>query len=199
MGLRFIVAVAGMPGSGKSAVSRVIARELGCIMHSMGDVVREETRRRGLEVTAANVERVAVELRRELGPKAVALLLAGRLREATGCAVVDGVRSLNEIAVFRELAPVCIIAVHASPRARYSRMTARGRLEDRGGLEAFRLRDESNLSLGVGSVIAMADFIIINEAGLEELADEARRVAWVIACDEGKSCSGGGGQGNRGS
>lgn len=193
MAPRLIVAVAGMPGSGKSMVSRIIAGELGCRVYSMGDVVREETRRRGLEVTAENVERVAVELRRELGPQAVAQLLSEKLQATTGCAVVDGVRSLDEVRVFRSIAPVCIVAVHASPGTRYRRMMERGRLEDLGGLEGFRLRDRSNLALGVGSVIAMADFIIINEAGRDELADNARRVAWVIECDKGKSCSGGGG------
>jgi len=45
-----LILIAGMPGSGKSIVSS-IARELGLPVYVMGDVVREEARRRGIEPT----------------------------------------------------------------------------------------------------------------------------------------------------
>ena len=47
---RLLVCVVGMPGSGKSLVSQV-ARELGFDVVVMGDAVREEAKRRGIEPT----------------------------------------------------------------------------------------------------------------------------------------------------
>ena len=42
-----VVAIAGMPGSGKGEVAAVLAAR-GIPILSMGDMVREEVRRRGL-------------------------------------------------------------------------------------------------------------------------------------------------------
>jgi len=109
-----VVAVAGMPGSGKSTVARVIAEKLGYPVIVMGDIVREEVARRGLAITAENVERVARELRELRGPGVVAEMVverAGSLK-AEGV-VVDGVRSLEEVRVLSRLGKVYIVAVHS--------------------------------------------------------------------------------------
>ncbi len=175
------VAVTGLPGSGKSVVARVVAGELGARLVSMGDVVRREARRRGF-TGAVGVERFAVAIRRELGAEAVAVLLAREVEGYRGFLVVDGVRSRAEIGYFRGLGwRVVVVAVHSPPGLRYARLLSRGRAgED--SLEALRLRDETNLRLGVGEVIALADFMIVNDSGLEDLVDSARRVAWRARC-----------------
>ena len=51
---KIVVGLAGMPGSGKSLVVET-ARELGYAIVVMGDVIREETAKRGLELTPQNV------------------------------------------------------------------------------------------------------------------------------------------------
>jgi len=176
-----VVAVAGLPGSGKSVASRVIAGVLGARLVVMGDVVRREAERRGLR-GAEGVERVARMLREELGPAAVAVLVARELGGYRGFLVVDGVRSRAELEYFRGLGwRVATVAVHSPPWLRYRRLLERGRPgED--SLEVLRLRDESNLGLGVGEVIALADVMIVNEGGLAELEAEAWRAAWRARC-----------------
>jgi len=69
-------------------------------------------------------------------------------------------------------------------------MRERGREGDIRSLEEFRLRDEANLELGVGSVIALADYIVVNDCSLEELIARAERVAGEIR-DASESRSGG--------
>jgi len=186
-----VVAVAGMPGSGKSTVARVIAEKLGYPVIVMGDLVREEVARRGLAITAENVERVARELRELRGLGVVAEMVverAGSLK-AEGV-VVDGVRSLEEVRVLSRLGKVYIVAVHSPPSLRFKRMKERGREGDIRSLEEFRLRDEANLELGVGSVIALADYMVVNDCSLEELILRAERVAGEIR-GASKGCSGG--------
>lgn len=174
-----------MPGSGKSVVAEVIASELGYPILVMGDAVREETLRRGLELTSENVERVARELREERGPAAVAEIVAARLKElgARG-AVIDGVRSLSEVELFSTLGKVKIVAVHSPPSLRFERMIARSRRGDVRDEREFRLRDLSNLRLGIGDVIALADYMIVNISDLETLREEAKRVAEKIRSEE---------------
>lgn len=173
-----IIAVTGMPGSGKSLVSSMIARILSCPVVSMGDVVRREVARRGLEVTAKNVEAVARELRERYGMSAVAKLVEGEVRDhlkRAAWVVVDGVRGLAEVEVFAGIATTCVVAVHASPATRHERLMKRGRPGETP--EDFVLRDKYNLEFGIGEVIALADFMIVNEWGISELEEQVRRLA----------------------
>jgi dephospho-CoA kinase len=176
-----VIAVTGMPGSGKSTVARVIARRLGYPLLVMGDVVREEVARRGLELTVHNIEEVARRLRELRGPGAIAELIVEKARALnTQGVVVDGVRSLDEVKVLSSLGRVYIVAVHSPPNLRFQRMISRGREGDVRSPEEFRFRDEANLRLGIGDVIALADYMIVNNSTLEKLIEEAERVAGEI-------------------
>ncbi len=189
-----VVGVTGMPGSGKSLVAGEIAAVLSAPVYSMGDIVREEVVRRGLPLNSSNIERVARILREEMGEAAVAVLLVRRIRESSsrGAIVVDGMRSLAEAEIISGLGRLCIVAVHASPRTRFERILRRARRGDAVSWEEFRERDLNNIRLGIGGLIALADFMIVNEGGPVEVRAEARRVARSIAHGEGKGCSGGG-------
>ncbi len=173
-----------MPGSGKSIVTDV-AREMGLPVLVMGDVVREEARRRGLPLTPENLRMVATKLREEYGEDVVAKRVAEKIRELVGqgakVVVVDGVRSPKEINVFRKLGKVVVVAVHASPRTRFERLRRRGRPGDPTTWEEFEARDRMELGFGLGEVIALADYMIVNEGGLEDARREARRVLEEVA------------------
>ncbi len=177
---RTIIAITGMPGSGKSTVSEIVSKLLGCPLVSMGDVVREEVKKRGLPLIPEAIEKVAQDLRKEKGPNAVALLTLDKIINFFNnkylCVIVDGVRSLDEIEVFSKHANVCIIAVHASPAVRLERLLSRGREGDISSLQEFKMRDRANLKLGLGNVIALADFMIINEGDLGDLENMAKKL-----------------------
>ena len=173
---RLIILVAGMPGSGKTMLSSV-AREMGIPVYVMGDIIREEARRRGLEPTPANLNMVARLLREEHGPAVVAERVAEKLaRDTSRVVLVDGVRSLVEVEVFRRLGRVVIVAVHASPRTRFERLRRRGRPGDPVSWEEFRQRDMTELGFSLGSVIALADYMLVNEGSQDEFRENARRL-----------------------
>ncbi len=191
---RLLVCIVGMPGSGKSIVSS-IASEMGIPVLVMGDIVRNEASRLGLELTPENLNYVARMLREKHGPAAIALLMADELAqlmdEGHKVVVIDGVRSMKEIEVFRAKCrcEVAVIAVHSSPRTRFERLKRRGRPGDPKTYEEFVKRDYMELSFGIGEVIALADYMIVNEGGLEEARREARRILskLVESCGKGKS------------
>ena len=98
---KLVVLLTGMPGAGKSIVSS-LAKDMGIPVINMGDIVREETERRGLKPSITNMLRVADELRQIYGPHAIALLTLKRLHEVSACTVVvDGVRSIEEVEYFK--------------------------------------------------------------------------------------------------
>jgi len=167
--LGLAVLVTGMPGSGKSVLSG-IAEKLGIPVYNMGDFVRREAVRRGIPLTDEELGKLAVELRRQRGKGAVALLTVKELeRSGVEICLIDGVRSLDEVLVFKKhFRRVIIVAVHSSPVTRYKRLRRRGRRDDPKSWDEFVRRDFRELDLGVGSVIALADVMLVNEGTLEE-------------------------------
>ena len=60
--MAFVVAFAGKIGSGKTSISTMVSRVLGCKRASFGDYVRNVVSTRGLELTRENLQRVGTEI-----------------------------------------------------------------------------------------------------------------------------------------
>ncbi len=172
---RRIILIVGLPGSGKDAAARAIEEELGYKMLRMSDELLEELRKRGMPVTRENMRRVGIELRREMGPSAVAKLVIRRIESMGGMRgfVVNGIRNLEEIEEFERRfgAEVITIAILASKGLRFLRQLKRGREGfDRQSYADFLREDREEIrTFHLGDAIAAADYFILNEGGLEEL------------------------------
>ncbi|HEY6283087.1 MAG TPA: AAA family ATPase [Nitrososphaerales archaeon] len=158
-----IVAITGMPGAGKSTAAQALVQK-GWKRVVMGDVIRSETKRRGLEPDAKNTGDVMKLLRKELGDAAVADLCLKEI-EKTGAkkVVVDGIRSMAEVDEFRKGADVLLVAVHASPARRFELLKDRGRKDDPLTYDMFVQRDRRELGVGIAEAIALADETISNQ------------------------------------
>jgi dephospho-CoA kinase len=165
---KLVIGLAGMPGSGKSLVVDT-ARELGYDVVVMGDVVRQETTKRGLDLTPQNVGKVMLELRKEGGNFVIAQRCVPKIEEQESRKVlVDGLRSLFEADIFKEhFSKFILVAVHASPRTRFKRLSNRGRSDDALEWQVFHERDSRELGVGLGNVIAMAEQMIVNDNSVE--------------------------------
>jgi dephospho-CoA kinase len=167
---KLVVGLAGMPGSGKSLVVDT-ARALGYAIVVMGDVVRQETVKRGFELTPQNVGKVMLELRQKEGNFVIAKKCVPKIEEQTSNKVlVDGLRSLYEAEIFKEhFSKFCLVAVHASPDTRFDRLSNRHRSDDPTEWKVFNERDMRELSVGLGNVVAMAEQMIVNDNSLENV------------------------------
>ncbi len=175
-----IICVAGMPGAGKSIVAQA-ARDMGIPVVTMGDVVREETLKRYGVITPSLMRETSRLVREEYGEEYVAVRTAEKIRGLGAPAVlVDGVRSLVEVDVFRRYGETVIVAIHASQKTRFERIRRRGRPGDPDNWEDFVKRDMVELGFGLGNVIALADYMIVNEGTIEEAYEWSRRVLCEI-------------------
>jgi dephospho-CoA kinase len=161
---KLVVGLVGMPGSGKSIVVET-AQEKGYNIVTMGDVVREETRKRGLELNPKNVGVVMLDLRKTSGAGVIAERCVPRIeRSQSSKLIVDGLRSLAEAEVFKaHFHGFTLLGVHSSPETRFIRLKGRGRSDDPASWEVFHERDMRELSVGLGNAVAMADYLIVNE------------------------------------
>ncbi|AKG91565.1 Uncharacterized protein conserved in archaea [Geoglobus ahangari] len=175
-----IIAFVGLPLSGKTTASK-IAEEMGIPVVVMGDVVREEVRRRGLELTDENAGRVASELREKEGMDAIAKRCVPLIREKLGekgIVVVDGIRGIAEVERFREEFgdDFVLINVEAPIEVRFERALRRKRDDDVKTLEDLRRRDERELSWNMGEAIRLADITIENVGDIEEFREKVREI-----------------------
>jgi dephospho-CoA kinase len=168
-----LVVTVGMPGSGKDELVEV-ARRVGFATLKMGDLVRDETRRRGLSLSNANVARVANEEREKHGPGIWAQRALPKLTETR--MLVDGCRSDAEISVFRHnFGDLFVLAIYASPETRHDRLMKRSRGDDGASLQEMYDRDRRELKWGIGNALALADGMLVNEGTIEEFRAATER------------------------
>ncbi|HPW72469.1 MAG: AAA family ATPase [Methanothrix sp.] len=201
-----IIGFVGLPGSGKGEASR-IARERGLVVVVMGDVIRQEAARQGLEPTDQNLGRIGNALREREGPEAVAKrTLEMAQRTGRDLVVVDGLRSQAEADFFRSRAEeFYLIEVQAAADVRLRWLENRGRPddpkgceEDRGGASAeawavdsaaSALKEREGREKGWGLCQAMerADYRIDNSGSLEDLRQRVVQLLDRITADGGKN------------
>ncbi|MGI0037464.1 MAG: AAA family ATPase, partial [Nitrososphaera sp.] len=171
------------PGAGKSTVASFL-REKGFAGIVMGDAVREEAKMQGLEPTEANLGRLMLKLREDLGHGAVAHLVLKKLARdgSKGNIVIDGIRSIPEVEVLKNVGLVKLLAIHASQDIRFKHLKGRARSDAPASTDEFAGRDKRELSVGISEAIALADETLSNnELTLEQLKERACEIIdeWI--------------------
>jgi len=162
-----VLGTVGLPGSGKGEAATV-ARAADIPVVTMGDVIRDACRERGLD-PAEHHGRVAEQLRAENGPTAIADRTVDRLRAVEAEVVlVDGLRGPAELDRFRTAfgEEFRLVAIEAPFEVRARRAADRGRDDSDGDRAAFRAREEREREFGLVDVIERADVTVDNTGSL---------------------------------
>ena len=171
-----------MAGSGKSEAARVF-EDHGFRKVRFGDLTDRELQKMGLEPNEENERYVRQQLRSEHGMAAYAKLNLSRIDSSleSSDVVVDGLYSWEEYILLTEYygGQFTTVAVWASPATRYRRLASR---EVRPlTLEEAASRDRSEIeNSSKGGPIAIADFVILNEASLEDMERQTERVISML-------------------
>lgn len=172
-----IVALAGRIASGKSAVSRAVAKHYSVPRVSFGDAVRAEARRRGLGDSRTVLQDLGDELIAE-GWEAFCNLVVGQVMwDGRSSLVVDGVRHLGALEELRRLvgtSRLLLVFVETPWERRLEWLAERG-VTGAEAIEADRHPNEGELE----AVMAQADVVVVNDADLDRVVRE------VIASVEG--------------
>ncbi len=180
-----VIAFVGYPLSGKSTASQV-ARELGLPVVVMGDVVREEAAKRGLQPTDENLGKVARELREKEGMDAIAKRCIPKIRELLkehGVVVVDGIRGVAEIERFKKAFgdDFILIAIESPLEVRFERVKMRRRSDDVTSIEELKERDRREESWGLREAMEMADFTVENTGSYQDFVEKIRQILLKLA------------------
>jgi len=175
-----VIGISGLPGSGKSLISK-IAKDKKIKVMNMGDLVRKEAKKRN-----ADVGETSIRLREEFGDYVLAKLTIDNINEmknnnkkslntnnSRNVVIIEGIRSQYEVNMFREnFKEFFLLSVFSSPKTRFNRLKSRNRNDDSVKYEDFLKRDRRELDFGIGNVVATSDCVIINETDLESYKNQ---------------------------
>jgi dCMP deaminase len=174
-----ILGVAGLYGSGKSAVVSFLAGA-SFVPLSLSDVIRAELATRGVEETRERMISLGNEIRRAEGPDALARRLTSRITQDRNY-VIDSIRHPAEVQALREISrDFRLIWIEARENVRLGRIQSRARggdPADIGSLREFESRERTGVdqvAQNLDAVRAIADERIDNDGSLEELHEAVR-------------------------
>jgi predicted RNA binding protein with dsRBD fold (UPF0201 family)/cytidylate kinase len=175
-----IIAFVGYPLSGKTTASK-IARKMGIPVIVMGDVIREELRKRGLELTDKNAGALANELRKKEGMDAIAKRCIPKIREAakeSGVVVIDGIRGIAEVERFKNEFgdDFLLVAIHSDTDVRFERAKRRKRSDDVSTVEDLMNRDKREESWGMDEAIRAANLTIENDSDMQTFIEKVEAI-----------------------
>ena len=180
--VKLIVCLTGMPGSGKSTIVSAL-KSKGIETLNLGNGVRAEAKRRNLEPSGENLGKIMLQLREKNGPGAIANLLTDQIQKSkSNIIIIDGIRSIAEIEVLKNVGSVKLLSIEATADTRFKFLKARGRSDDPETKEKFAERDNREISVGIDKSISIADETISNnDLTLDELTELAHTVIkkWI--------------------
>ncbi|MGI8419775.1 MAG: AAA family ATPase [Candidatus Levyibacteriota bacterium] len=180
MDKKFIIAIVGMPGAGKSEAAAHLDH-IGIPFIRFGQLTDETVAEMGLPLTPQNEIIAREKLRADLGMAAYAIKAKpkiDKLLKEKSVIALDGLYSWEEYAFLREVYPqLILIHVYAEPRVRYSRLAKRKVRPV--SPEQSRIRDIDEIEkLNKGGPIAIADYMIENNSG--DLANLQKQVDHLL-------------------
>ena len=171
-----MIAFVGMPASGKSEAA-AISRLSGIPVINMGDIVREETAKRGLPPTGENIGGTGTALRQEEGMDAIAKRCVSRIAGLDSpVAVIDGIRNIDEVNYFKSQfgSDFKLIAIHSPFEVRFERVKKRARSDDTVNIDELKRRDEREKGWGLDRAIENADIVIMNTGSIEKFQKQIK-------------------------
>jgi dephospho-CoA kinase len=173
-----ILAVVGMPGSGKSLACQYFADQNLSVLR-FGDQTDLGLKAQGLPLTEANERRYREKLRQELGMAAYAIKIKPRINQAlkkSPLVILDGLYSWEEYLYLKNKFPqLYLLTIYSQPTTRYQRLTQRKTRPLTAQQAQQRDIDELE-NLNKAGPIAIADFLVKNDQTPDKLYQKLDKI-----------------------
>ncbi len=165
-----IIGLTGPNGAGKGEAAAFF-RKKGFLHFSLSDLIREEIKRKGLDLSRNNLIKTGNEMRETGGPDILAKRVLQRIQRS---AVIDSIRNPKEVEHLKSHGCFVLLAIDAPAKIRFQRVRKRGRNESVSTFQEFMEKEgeeKTNNLLGqqLQTCIKMADFRVVNNGSLSDL------------------------------
>jgi dephospho-CoA kinase len=171
-GYFMIIGLTGTLAAGKGEFCSYMA-EKGFVVYSLSDIIREELRKKGIEITRESLQDTGNELRTKHGPSVLARMTITKLEKRKDY-VIDSIRNPEEVKALRELPAFQLFFIDAPIKLRYERIVGRKREGDeKVSFKVFEEQEKRELlsrnpaSQQLLACKKMADKKIRNDSSLE--------------------------------
>ena len=183
-----VIGLTGTMGSGKEVVKDFFKKKFNCYYVTLSDVIRAEMEKKKGTLNRQTLQDMGNEMRKKYGPHILAKLAVEYLGRDKQAIIVDGIRNVAEVdylkGKFKD--DFKLIAVDAPQEIRFQRIIDRGKDDPKVWEEFVKAderdqgKDELESGLHVKDCVERADFLIINDGGLEDLEKKVDEVAQKI-------------------
>lgn len=179
-----IIGLTGTIASGKTSIAEIL-KNRGFEHFTYSDILRKEAKKRKIQPTRENLQKLGNEIKEESKNKGILSKLIVE-NSHSGNIVADGIRTVDEVIELKKYDKAFIIAVDAPQKLRYKRLKLRQRDGDPITFYQFKkLDDHENMGLTPGqdiySCFKKADFVIINDRCLKELKERVNNILKKIS------------------
>jgi dephospho-CoA kinase len=169
-----ILGAIGRIGSGKDAVVDYLSDKYNLPTVSVGDMVREMAKEKGLSPTRENLEQIALKSIQKHGKEFFMNRVIKRTRKkGWNRAGVTGIRTPDDVWYLKRKIGENFVLLHVlieDPHKRYKRLTRRGRQGDPQSWDDFLEQDRrEEETFYIKEAASMADCSIDNSGTLEDL------------------------------
>lgn len=172
---KIVICLVGPIAAGKGTVDEILQKD-GFAPYTFSDGIKEEIKKRGMEINRFSLNQVSNEMRQNQGSDYWARVCAEAIdREGHEKVVVDGARNPHEIEFLKDKYGAKVIGITADQNLRYRRLLARRRINENLTLEQFKeLDDRENTQTDdnaqkINESMKLADLVINNDGSVEEL------------------------------
>lgn len=166
------IGVTGNNGGGKDTFANYLVSKKGFEHISLSDFIREETLRRGMELSRDNFHNVGNDMRQNHGPDVLARRALEKMNGGRKNYALTSIRNPFEVRALQEAGNFVLVAIDAPLELRFARIIERNRKNEKEimSLEEFKrfeeneLKSDSTSSQQIGECIKMARFTVSNES-----------------------------------
>lgn len=168
-----IICLTGMPGSGKSTAAKIFEKA-GFEVFEGSATIKEEMKKRGIEITSENIETFTNKMKNENGKEFFAAITGKKVLAASQDhdILVIGFRSTAEFGELKRVvgSDIPLIVLTSPESIRFERLSERKEVAIK-SKEAFLTRDKGNIGQGIDKLMETADYLISNTGSKSELEE----------------------------
>ena len=174
-----LIGLTGRNASGKGEVAKYLEKK-SFYYCSLSDVIRDEIRRRGQQMTRESMIETGNELRQRFGAGVLAHRILDKI-ESDKHYIVDSIRNPMEVESLRTTKNFKLVRVVAPVEVRFERLKKRAREGDPTNFERFHELEQREMqgdenSQNLLKVEAMADEELVNDSSLDALYKQIDRL-----------------------